>query len=255
MQTRIFPMSTKIKAWHNWTTYLNLLGSEINSLSAYMDCFNPNFQKQNLGAERPIDLSKLKFRQYYEIAEDCNIILNDEEKRVSPGTIVLATKNAPTSINDFLLLSSSPTTLYLPNQGNNSLSFNYIDPATSVIGNSILLNISGFPSRYYTCEEDSNSWPTKQNTWRVPAATWTSTDSAAIPGIADRQGLIWDNSFPIMHKLEVVNENNCEDFITDDGFTTEKLNIANHLTVSYNITIPTLTAEDDLSDWVQVNII
>lgn len=255
MQARIFPMSTKIKAWHNWTTYLNLLSSEINSLSAYIDCFNPNFQKQNLGEERPIDLSQLRFRQYYEITEDCNIMWNGEEKRIGPGTIVLATKNAPTSIDDFLLLSSSPTTLYLPNQGNNSLSFNYIDPATSVIGNSILLNISGFPSRYYTCEEVSNRWPEKQNTWSVPAATWTNTDSAVTPRIVDKQGLIWDNSFPIMHKLEVVDGNNYEDFITDDGFTTEKLNIANHLTVSYNITIPTLTAEDALSDWVQVNII
>lgn len=255
MQTRIFPMSTKIKAWHNWTTYLNLLGSEINSLSAYIDCFNPNFTKQTLGTERPIDLSKLKFRQYYEITEDCNIRWNDAEKSVGPGTRVLATKNAPTSIDDFLLLSSSPTTLYLPNQGNNSLSFNYIDPATSVIGNSILLNISGFPSRYYLCSKKDLKWPTKQNTWSVPAALWESTDSAATPKITDRQDLIWDNSFPIMHKLEVVDGNNYEDFITDDGFKTEKLNLANHLTVSYNITIPTLTAEDDLSDWVQVNII
>ena len=269
MQARILPMPQNSTAkWSNWMSYLDRIESEIKSLQSYLDYFNPDNVLKNI---EPIQesnntftyaLDTLNFREYIQInKENAYIKFKNEKKSVPVAYTVRCMKNDPESINDFQLLSGSAISLYYIDQDPSGLLFSYLTPEDGVLGTSFSFNIAGFASRYIY-KGALNHFNPQSVQWSSIASAYNSTSGSAELLIADKQNLVWDGIYPLMHKLEAHYKDNqddvYEDFIADDTFKVDKTNVANHTTMRYTINVKNINNDKinqvDLS-WVAINII
>ena len=159
------------------------------------------------------------------------------------------------SINAYRILSRTEPVFYVVEGAQNSLVTRLYKNGLSTIGSSIFFCIDNFPTRYilksYTDKngdtQDPSNWEDSGSegvSWSCEAAFWESESSEPILKIADKQGKVWLNSYPLMHKLHIIDENNVhETFITDDVWQVEKTNIANHTTTRYTIKVENLENE------------
>lgn len=273
MQARILPMPQNSTAkWSNWMSYLDRIESEIKSLQSYLDYFNPDNTLVHIEPEERADnefyynLNTLKFREYIQINKENAYIEfkngnKTEKKSVPIAYTVRCMKNDPESINDFQLLSGSAISLYYIDQDPAGLLFSYLTPEDGVLGTSFSFNIAGFASRYIY-KGGLNHFNPQSVQWSSIASAYNSTSASADLLIADKQNLVWDGLYPLMHKLEVHYKDNqddvYEDFIADDTFKVDKTNIANHTTMRYTINVKNINNDNinkvDLS-WVAINII
>ena len=159
------------------------------------------------------------------------------------------------SINAYRILSRTEPAFYVIEGAQNSLVARLYKNGLSTIGSSIFFCIDNFPTRYilklYTDKngntQDPSNWGDSGSegvSWSCEAAYWENESSEPILKIADKQGKVWLNSYPLMHKLQIVDDNNVhETFITDDVWQVEKTNIANHTTTRYTIKVENLKNE------------
>ena len=266
MQARILPMPQNSTAkWSNWMSYLDRIESEIKSLQSYLDYFNPDNTLVNIepeqrnGNEFYYNLNTLNFREYIQINKENAYIEftkgeTIENKSVPIAYTVRCMKNDPESINDFQLLSGSAISLYYIDQDPSGLLFSYLTPEDGVLGTSFSFNIAGFASRYIY-KGGLNHFNPQSIQWSSVASAYNSTSASADLLIADKQNLVWDGTYPLMHKLEAHDGNQYEDFIADDTFKVDKTNIANHTTMRYTINVKNVNNNNVNLSWVAINII
>ena len=163
---------------------------------------------------------------------------NGEEKYSNPER---------NSINVYRILSRTEPAFYVIEGAQNSLVARLYKNGLSTIGSSIFFCIDNFPTRYFLQDLSDAGWGDSGKEgirWSCEAAYWDNEGSAPTLKIADKQGKVWLNSYPLMHKLHIVDENNVhETFITDDVWQVEKTNIANHTTTRYTIKVENLENE------------
>lgn len=164
------------------------------------------------------------------------------------------------SINAYRILSRTEPAFYVIEGAQDSLVARLYKNGLSTIGSSIFFCIDNFPTRYilntYTDKngtvQDPSNWGnsgSEGTSWSCEAAYWENESSEPVLKIADKQGKVWLNSYPLMHKLQIVDDNNVhETFITDDVWQVEKTNIANHTTTRYTIKVENLETEAKFSD-------
>ena len=264
MQARILPMPQNSTAkWSNWMSYLDRIESEIKSLQSYLDYFNPDNTLVNIEPEQRANnefyynLDTLNFREYIQInKENAYIEFNKEVKSVPVAYTVRCMKNDPESLSDFQLLSGSAISLYYIDQDPSGLLFSYLTPEDGVLGTSFSFNIAGFASRYIY-KGGLNHFNPQSVQWSSVASAYNSTSASADLLIADKQNLVWDGTYPLMHKLEAHDAKNniYEDFIADDTFKADKTNIANHTTMRYTINVKNVNNNNVDLSWVAINII
>lgn len=262
MQARILPMpQNSVAKWSNWMNYLNKIESEIKSLKGYLNYFNPDNILINIIPEPGPDnkfyytLDNLKFREYIQInKENAYIRIKDQEKFVPLAYTVRCMKNNPESLDDFQLISGSAISLYYIDQDPSGLLFSYLTPEDGVLGTSFSFNIAGFASRYIY-RGGSINFIEKSSQWSSISSYYDATTANTELLIADKQNLVWDGCYPLMHKLEANDGNSYEDFIADDVFKMDKTNIANHTTMRYTIDVKNINSSNINLSWVTINII
>ena len=158
-------------------------------------------------------------------------------------------------INAYRILSRTEPAFYVIEGAQNSLVARLYKNGLSTIGSSIFFCIDNFPTRYILKSyidkngntQDPSNWGDSGSegvSWSCEAAYWENESSEPVLKIADKQGKVWLNSYPLMHKLQIVDDNNVhETFITDDVWQVEKTNIANHTTTRYTIKVENLKNE------------
>lgn len=164
--------------------------------------------------------------------------------------------------DNYIMISKPTSVWYLPQSGKNQLSFDYQKNAMEVSGSYIHFALEFFPIRYILNSEYS-AWGPQTKTYSIYAAVWDSATSLTRTTIlSNKIGGLWTNSYPLMHTLELrtnnATNNNLvaiEDFITDDTFFAEKVNVLNHNTAVYHIsTAAEIQYITELWNSVHVNI-
>ena len=153
---------------------------------------------------------------------------------------LLQTNNEETKdINHYQFMALPIAALYLPNSITNGLRFQYIKNGQSVLGENITFTLEFAPGRYfYTNVENSSKW-LNGTLYTTQGANWENSSASMSKIIENFDGQVWTNSYPLMHECLIYNTNYSEypteEFIFDQEFSTENINIANHATVLYNI--------------------
>lgn len=150
------------------------------------------------------------------------------------------------SINTYRILSRAEPAFYIIEGAQSSIVARIYKNGLSTVGSNIFFCLDTFPTRYFLQNSEEATWGdtgTEGVRWSREAAYWNSEDSVPILKIADRQGKVWLNSYPLMHKLQIVDSDVHESFITDDVWSVEKTNIANHTTTRYTINVENLDNE------------
>lgn len=142
-------------------------------------------------------------------------------------------------INHYQFMALPVAALYLPNSISNGLRFQYIKNGQSVLGENISFTIEFAPGRYFhTSDKDSSKW-LNGTLYTTQGASWENSLAAMDKIIENKNGQVWTNSYPLMHECLIYDQNYSEypteEFIFDQEFSTENINIANHATVLYNI--------------------
>ena len=157
--------------------------------------------------------------------------------------------------NNYIIISKPSAVWYTIYPKDNKLEFIYQKNAMEKVGSLILFSLDLSPTRYILNPLYSK-WGVSDKTRSIYSAAWADAVSfEKIPMIYNKKTGIWTNSYPIMHKLEVVKDGTYEDFITDDVFATETVNSLNHPTSVYHIS--TTNDKDDISslwDYVYINL-
>lgn len=167
--------------------------------------------------------------------------------------------------NNFIIISKPSAVWYLTYPKNNKIEFNYQKNAMENVGSLVLFSLDFAPVRYILNPKFS-IWGISNKTKSIYSSIWSDAVSFEHTAmIYNKKGGIWTDSYPIMHKLEVVqsilNKESIaaelheahEDFIADDVFITETVNSLNHPTSIYHIS--TTQEENDISDlWKNIHI-
>ena len=128
--------------------------------------------------------------------------------------------------------------LYLPNSIANGLRFQYIKNGQSVLGENIGFTLEFAPGRYFHTSVESNKW-SNGTLYTTQGANWSNSSASMSKIIENCDGQVWTNSYPLMHECLIYDTSYSdyptEEFIFDQEFSTENVNIANHATVLYNI--------------------
>ena len=129
----------------------------------------------------------------------------------------------------------------------------------------ILFSFELFPTRYFfsatTFEnnQDLSKWNSNAIEWSISGAYWESFESPVVNRIQNFANQAWSNSYPLMYELVCKDEesNTEEEFICDSDFKTEVINIANHSTVLYTVSVKNIDVQETNSwnKFISVRII
>lgn len=165
-------------------------------------------------------------------------------------------------INHYQFIALPIAALYLPNSITNGLRFQYIKNGQSVLGENISFTLEFAPGRYFhTDVENSSKWLNNAVSYTTQGANWVNTSAAMNKIIENIDSQVWTNSYPLMHECLIYDENYSkyptEEFIFDQEFNTENINIANHATVLYNINAKNINSIEttNWNDFVRVFIL
>ena len=268
---KIFPFNNNEsvkKTWHNYSNYLNWLYSDIQSIEDYLQMFNPDFsivneslhviQSKNwkygtiaelenwrtnyLDNSNNLLAYKLKFRQGYYASGQIGVKLNENSTSaditLASGQVLFATRKNWTD-SSYIVMSQPLAALYLPQNIENGLKYTIIPNGQSVVGTNIIFSLEFFPCRYFLKDQGDQTWGPIED-WNATGAYWsTQDDQNPRFHILSTNKNVWNDSFPLMHKTYLKTGNKTfarmEEFIFDQSFNSEKINIANHFTAGYNI--------------------
>lgn len=135
----------------------------------------------------------------------------------------------------YILISKPSSSWYLINTSKDEINFSFVPSALNDAGSIITFSLELTPSRYINTNRDN--WGKGASVWSMNAAEWRKINQI-IPdskNIISQDGAIWSNNYPIMHEIELVDNDTHEEFIVDNYFTTTRENMANHPTHSYHI--------------------
>ena len=167
---------------------------------------------------------------------------------------LLQTNNEETkNINHYQFMALPIAALYLPNSIANGLRFQYIKNGQSVLGENIGFTLEFAPGRYFhTNVENSSMWLNKATLYTTQGANWSNSSAAMSKIIENCDGQVWTNSYPLMHECLIYDTSYSdyptEEFIFDQEFSTENVNIANHATVLYNINAKNINS-NETANW------
>ena len=167
---------------------------------------------------------------------------------------LLQTNNEETkNINHYQFMALPIAALYLPNSIANGLRFQYIKNGQSVLGENIGFTLEFAPGRYfYTNVENSSKWLNNATLYTTQGANWENSSAAMSKIIENCDGQVWTNSYPLMHECLIYDTSYSdyptEEFIFDQEFSTENVNIANHATVLYNINAKNINS-NETANW------
>ena len=160
--------------------------------------------------------------------------------------------NAETKdINHYQFMALPIAALYLPNSIANGLRFQYIKNGQSVLGENIGFTLEFAPGRYFHTNVESSKW-SNGTLYTTQGANW-SISSTSMSKISENcDGQVWTNSYPLMHECLIYDTSYSnyptEEFIFDQEFSTENVNIANHATVLYNINAKNINS-NETANW------
>ena len=152
-------------------------------------------------------------------------------------------------INHYQFMALPIAALYLPNSIANGLRFQYIKNGQSVLGENITFTLEFAPGRYFhTDVENSSRWLNNATLYTTQGANWSNSSAEMNKIIENFDGQVWTNSYPLMHECLIYDQNPLhyptEEFIFDQEFSTENINIANHATVLYNINAKNISSSE-----------
>lgn len=194
------------------------------------------------------------------IENDIEIIVlesKDDLVPFTPSTTIISNKWTHSGVEDYTnperwnadsyhFIARSEPAFYVIEGAEKALCAKLYQDGLSTVGSNIFFCLDTFPTRYFLQNPEEATWGdtgTEGVRWSREAAYWNNEGSAPILKIADKQGKVWLNSYPLMHKLQIVDNNVHESFITDDVWSVEKTNIANHTTTRYTINVENLDNE------------
>lgn len=175
----------------------------------------------------------------------------------TPSTTIISNKWTHSGVEDYInperwnadsyhFIARSEPAFYIIEGAEKALRAKLYQDGLSTVGSNIFFCLDTFPTRYFLQNPEEATWGdtgTEGVRWSREAAYWNNEGSVPILKIADKQGKVWLNSYPLMHKLQIVNGDVHESFITDDVWSVEKTNIANHTTTRYTINVENLDNE------------
>ena len=155
-------------------------------------------------------------------------------------------------INHYQFMALPIAALYLPNSIANGLRFQYIKNGQSVLGENIGFTLEFAPGRYFhTDVENSSKW-SNGTLYTTQGANWENSSASMSKIIENYDGQVWTNSYPLMHECLIYDtkysDYPTEEFIFDQEFSTENINIANHATVLYNINAKNINS-NETANW------
>lgn len=155
-------------------------------------------------------------------------------------------------INHYQFMALPIAALYLPNSIANGLRFQYIKNGQSVLGENIGFTLEFAPGRYFhTNVANSSKW-SNGTLYTTQGANWENSSAAMSKIIENCDGQVWTNSYPLMHECLIYDQNPLhyptEEFIFDQEFSTDNINIANHATVLYNINAKNISS-NETANW------
>lgn len=165
-------------------------------------------------------------------------------------------------INHYQFMALPIAALYLPNSIANGLRFQYIKNGQSVLGENIGFTLEFAPGRYFhTNVANSSKWLSNATSYTTQGANWENSSAVMSKIIENFDGQVWTNSYPLMHECLIYDTNYSdyptEEFIFDQEFNTENINIANHATVLYNINAKNISSSEtaNWNEFVRVFIL
>ena len=155
-------------------------------------------------------------------------------------------------INHYQFMALPIAALYLPNSIANGLRFQYVKNGQSVLGENIGFTLEFAPGRYFhTNVANSSKW-SNGTLYTTRGANWENSSAAMSKIIENCDGQVWTNSYPLMHECLIYDTSYSdyptEEFIFDQEFSTENVNIANHATVLYNINAKNINS-NETANW------
>ena len=155
------------------------------------------------------------------------------------------------NINHYQFMALPIAALYLPNSIANGLRFQYIKNGQSVLGENIGFTLEFAPGRYFHTNVESSKW-SNGTLYTTQGANWENSSASMSKIIENFDGQVWTNSYPLMHECLIYDkkysEYPTEEFIFDQEFSTENVNIANHATVLYNINAKNINS-NETTNW------
>lgn len=194
------------------------------------------------------------------IENDIEIIVlksKDDLVPFTPSTTIISNKWTHSGVEDYTnperwnadsyyFIARSEPAFYVIEGAEKALHAKLYEDGLSTIGSNIFFCLDTFPTRYFLQDPNDAGWGDSGKAgvrWSREAAYWDNEGSVPTLKIADKQGKVWLNSYPLMHKLQIVDGDVHESFITDDVWSVEKTNIANHTTTRYTINVENLDNE------------
>ena len=227
-------------------------------------CFIPNSDSE-VNIENPITLEEpTEGKVVYELNTTLEeAIAAGKLYEIPQSTVMFAKKwvhqglsqvnNEETkNINHYQFMALPIAALYLPNSIANGLRFQYIKNGQSVLGENIGFTLEFAPGRYFhTNVENSSKW-SNGTLYTTQGANWENSSAAMSKIIENCDGQVWTNSYPLMHECLIYDTSYSdyptEEFIFDQEFSTENVNIANHATVLYNINAKNINS-NETANW------
>lgn len=157
--------------------------------------------------------------------------------------------------SSYLIMSLPQSAIYTPQSISKGLKFTYIPNGPSKLGANIYFSLEFEPSRYFLTDDLDKKWTKNSIQWTAQGAFWASENEDPTIKIKNTAGQMWNNSYPLMHKIYLMDGNQYEEFIVDNFFETEEINIANHNTIAYNINTLGITQDETSTNlWEKIYI-
>lgn len=168
------------------------------------------------------------------------------------------------SLEHYQFIAKPIAALYLPLSIQNGIYFSYVENGQSVLGENINFALELVPNRYFYNGENEK-WKKGGISFSTQGATWANPHADTEIKISNSVGQFWTNSFTLMHDCYIPKEYKeknykdleyVEDFIFDQTFAVNNINVANHQTVEYIIdTVNIKETETNNNLWNNIQVL
>lgn len=216
MNRRIFPLNINdTKTWKNWSSYINWLDSEIESINSYLKYWNPDYiiygqtlysndyitgelkeifknsktKEVDGESKKIIDLRELKWREGAFVSEEgVKLVVNGTSKEISakPYTTYFPkrwshkglqeTENSEFNKDFYYAISAPIAALYMPFTSEGKITFTYVENGQKVIGTNLFFPLEFSPSRYFLTQKNNAMWKNNGIQWNEEGVYWSDSD-------------------------------------------------------------------------------
>lgn len=236
-----------------------ILNPNVNAYACLdTSCFE---EEINIGDAISLDEAPKKYYQLSTSTDLKTAIAENKMYKIPSSTVIFAKQwvnnglfqynnDQTKDINHYQFISLPIAALFLPNNISKGFSFKYIENGQTVLGENISFAFEFFPARYFHTDNTSNKWSNNAISYTTQGAIWSKPTAPIQKIIENINGQVWTNSYPLMHecRIKTTNEYATEEFIVDNDFNIQNINIANHATVLYTINTRNISQEET-SNW------